>query len=189
MTTLTTWIITNNRTGSQIGAYTADTAQGALDGMARDAGYDDHEHANLISRAGRGELTVAPLTKQDLLSMPAESLGRLPDVNMTSCRSTCIRCTCCTGCEKCDFCTDCNDCTACAECQECNECVQCDYCKECESCTDCSYCKECTDCENCVGCRYCAECRGITYATGLRYVAWGIQLTREEWRILHARTE
>lgn len=37
---------------------------------------------------------------------------------------------------------------------------------------------------DCTRCTDCADCIGIEGGQGLRYVAWGVQLTREEYEAL-----
>jgi hypothetical protein len=55
---------------------------------------------------------------------------------------------------------------------------------DCGSNVDCRSCTNCVRCTNCDGCRDCADCIGIRFGTGLRFVAYGIQLTADQWALL-----
>ena len=44
-----------------LGVYEADDKQGALDAMARDAGYRDYAHADEIAPSNNGEIVVTEI--------------------------------------------------------------------------------------------------------------------------------
>jgi hypothetical protein len=82
---------------------------------------------------------------------------------------------------------NCYDCTDSYNCYDCTECTNCTYCANCTRCRDCTYCANCTrcrDCTDCTDCTYCRNCIGIINGKDLRYVAYGVQLTEEEWKRL-----
>ena len=68
---------------------------------------------------------------------------------------------------------DCTDCTRCAGCWDCTRCT---------GCTRCADCTDCTRCTGCTRCNDCADCTGIKNGRGLRYVAFGVQLTAQQWQ-------
>jgi hypothetical protein len=57
----------------------------------------------------------------------------------------------------------------------------------CTSCVRCYRCVHCHDCYDCSVCYDCNDCIGITHGWSLRFVAWGMQLTEDEYRQLRAK--
>jgi hypothetical protein len=46
---------------------------------------------------------------------------------------------------------------------------------------DCADCVDCVRCADCVDCADCVRCVGIANGRDLRHVAYGVQLTAEQW--------
>lgn len=66
------WKITNTISGVFLGVYEACDVDGALDAMARDAGYRDYEHAYRAGRLDAWELSVEEITDRSItISVPA----------------------------------------------------------------------------------------------------------------------
>ena len=106
------------------------------------------------------------MTPEELLTMTPEERAKPAPVLMGSEGTGCVGCT---NCEHCAICTNCMGCTNCTNCWYCKNCTNCEHCKKCMGCT------KCTDCWSCT------KCIGIVGGNGLRYVAWGVQLTAEQW--------
>lgn len=53
---MTTWTITSSA-GAELGTYEGDTAEAALDAMARDAGYKSHADACEVTGSGTDDWT------------------------------------------------------------------------------------------------------------------------------------
>ena len=70
------YTITNTRSGETLGTWTAADEQGALDAMARDAGYADHAAACEVAPVAEGELEVA---WEEALDYCARELDTLTD--------------------------------------------------------------------------------------------------------------
>ena len=52
------YLITNSRSGMDLGVYKGDTEEEALDAMARDAGYSDYAECCEAAPAREGEIVV-----------------------------------------------------------------------------------------------------------------------------------
>jgi hypothetical protein len=57
----------------------------------------------------------------------------------------------------------------------------------CIDCSDCTGCTDCIDCTDCTRCTDCTDCAGIQNGCELRYIAWGVQLTKEQWKLLQSQ--
>lgn len=55
---MTRYNIFNTLSGVSLGTYEADSEAGALDAMARDAGYADYAEANDVAPSAPGEIMV-----------------------------------------------------------------------------------------------------------------------------------
>jgi len=75
----------------------------------------------------------------------------------------------------------CKDCISCGYCTACIHCISCENCMQCMDCEDCF---DCTGCQSCINCWGCRDCIGIKDGKGLVYVAYGIQLTKEQYKTL-----
>jgi len=110
----------------------------------------------------------APTTVAELLALTSEQRSALRAVVFP-------------GAEKvaaCPRCVSCVDCAQCVDCVECEHCWQCDACALSTDCRACVGCVRCVDCTKCVDCLLCV---GVIGGVMLRYVAWGFQLTRDEY--------
>jgi hypothetical protein len=58
---LARWIIENRRSGTEVGRYSTETRQGALEAMARDVGYRTYADAIEAEPADYAELHVAKI--------------------------------------------------------------------------------------------------------------------------------
>jgi hypothetical protein len=72
-----------------------------------------------------------------------------------------------------------------AFCRGCADCWDCLGCADCSVCLRCSGCSDCVRCADCSGCSGCTDCVGIAGAIGLQYMAYGTQLTSDEWTSLY----
>lgn len=55
---MTRYRIVNTAYGTDLGVYEAKDEAGALDALARDAGYNDYAHANTVAPSPEGEILV-----------------------------------------------------------------------------------------------------------------------------------
>lgn len=120
---------------------------------------------------------MSKMTPEELLSLPREEIGKLETFEYVSGGVGCIGCTHCFDCEYCSDCSVCFDCRSCYRCKDCHLCV---------ICIDCVECSNCRSCKNCFNCSHCI---GITGGNGKMHVAWGVQLTEEQWEKLKAILE
>lgn len=58
------YVVRNTATGVLLGVYAAHDARGALNALARDAGYSDHAAACRVAPVGAGELEVVELATE-----------------------------------------------------------------------------------------------------------------------------
>lgn len=72
--------ITNTMSGVFLGVYEADDVDGALDAMARDAGYRDYEHAYRAGRLDAWELLVKEITDRSItIRIPSKAYEDFDD--------------------------------------------------------------------------------------------------------------
>lgn len=57
--------ITNTFSGLVLGTFRAEDEDGALDALARDAGYRDYEHAHRMARLDAWELQIEPVDGEE----------------------------------------------------------------------------------------------------------------------------
>lgn len=70
------FMITNTFSGFCLGIYEAETEKDALDSMARNAGYDNYDHANSVSQAKVGEIKVEEVEEPEPLKYIFYGLDR-----------------------------------------------------------------------------------------------------------------
>lgn len=61
---MTKFKIENTHSGVILGVYEAEDKQGALDAMARDAGYRDYAHAEEVAPSKEGEIVVTEIDEE-----------------------------------------------------------------------------------------------------------------------------
>jgi hypothetical protein len=74
-----TYSISNRVSGLNLGTYTADTREGALDAMARDAGYESHADALATTGEDASELEVTEIASAASFAAVGDD-GRRPVV-------------------------------------------------------------------------------------------------------------
>ena len=63
----------------------------------------------------------------------------------------------------------------------CSDCSDCSDCYSCTGCAGCADCYGCYNCTRCTGCSDCSCCYGIIGGKNLQHVAFGVQLTAEQY--------
>lgn len=88
---------------------------------------------------------------------------------------------------NCFECRQCNRCTNCNKCYNCNFCINTEYstnCFNCFGCFNCDKCINCSSCDQCYECTDCFKCMQIIGGQNLKFVAYGIQLTEDQYNII-----
>lgn len=124
------------------------------------------------------------LTAESLLAMNKDglvALGLIDMENSVLMPNNNIGCNRCKNCNTCCYCSDCISCTHCFSCANgealdlCTRVLDSEHCNTCHDCLYCKYCDFCTTCRDCMFCMY------ITNGHNLMFVAFGVQLTREQY--------